>query len=181
MASLEGCQWKALPKDLPPKSTVHDYLELWNWDGTLERIHHALYVAVREEEGREASPDGGDHQLAERKGSIQACLYFSVRALSPKSSYACIRETPLFPTYIDAFETHGACVTENRFITQPSLIGAFKRRLFEPDKLDRVGLGIEHEVLLIATAAHSPQHQFSTLRQLAIDARLLAGMPPRKR
>src|ERR1700754_4313426 len=43
-----GCQWKALPKDLPPKSTVHDYLELWNWDGTLERIHHALYVAVRE-------------------------------------------------------------------------------------------------------------------------------------
>jgi len=43
-----GCQWKALPKDLPPKSTVHDYLELWNWDGTLERIHHSLYVAVRE-------------------------------------------------------------------------------------------------------------------------------------
>src|SRR4030088_3488991 len=41
-----GCQWKALPKDLPPKSTVHDYLELWNWDVTLERIHHALYVAV---------------------------------------------------------------------------------------------------------------------------------------
>ena len=30
-----GCQWKALPKDPPPKSTVHDYLELWNWDGTL--------------------------------------------------------------------------------------------------------------------------------------------------
>ena len=51
-----GCQWKALPKDLPPKSQVHDYLELWNWDGTLERIHHALYVAVREQEGREASP-----------------------------------------------------------------------------------------------------------------------------
>ena len=45
-----GCQWKALPKDLPPKSTVHDYLELWNWDGTLERIHHALYMAQREEE-----------------------------------------------------------------------------------------------------------------------------------
>src|SRR6185369_16351805 len=42
-----GCQRKALPKDLPPKSTVHDYLELWNWDGTLERLHHALYVAVR--------------------------------------------------------------------------------------------------------------------------------------
>ena len=29
---------------------------LWEWDGTLERIHHALYVATREREGREASP-----------------------------------------------------------------------------------------------------------------------------
>ena len=26
-----GCQWRALPKDLPPKSTVHDYLMLWDW------------------------------------------------------------------------------------------------------------------------------------------------------
>jgi transposase len=43
-----GCQWKALPKDFPPKSTVHWYFMLRNWDGTLERIHHALYVAVRE-------------------------------------------------------------------------------------------------------------------------------------
>ena len=31
-----GCQWKALPKDLPPKSTVYAYLDLWSWDGTLE-------------------------------------------------------------------------------------------------------------------------------------------------
>jgi hypothetical protein len=29
------------------KSTAHDYLEPRNWDGTLERIHHELYVAVR--------------------------------------------------------------------------------------------------------------------------------------
>src|SRR5262245_7579725 len=42
-----GCQWKGMPKDLPPKSTVHDYLELWNWDGTLERIHHALWCVNR--------------------------------------------------------------------------------------------------------------------------------------
>ncbi len=51
-----GCQWQALPKDLPPKSTAHSYFMLWDWDGTLERIHHALYVATREREGREASP-----------------------------------------------------------------------------------------------------------------------------
>jgi len=51
-----GCQWQALPKDLPPKSTAHSYFMLWERDGTLERIHHALYVATREREGREASP-----------------------------------------------------------------------------------------------------------------------------
>jgi transposase len=51
-----GCQWKALPKDLPPKSAAHFYFMLWDWDGTLERIHEVLYVAVREAAGREASP-----------------------------------------------------------------------------------------------------------------------------
>jgi transposase len=51
-----GCQWKALPKDLPPRSTVWDYLDRWEWDGTLARIHHALYVEAREQAGREASP-----------------------------------------------------------------------------------------------------------------------------
>ena len=49
--SVEG-----LPKDLPPRSTVWEYLDLWDWDGTLGRIHHALYVEVRERAGREASP-----------------------------------------------------------------------------------------------------------------------------
>src|SRR4051795_11398222 len=39
-----GCQWKALPKDLPPKSTAHFYFMLWDWDGTLDCIHDALYV-----------------------------------------------------------------------------------------------------------------------------------------
>ena len=51
-----GCPWKALPKDLPPRSTVWEYLDLWDWDGTLGRTHHALYVEVREKAGREASP-----------------------------------------------------------------------------------------------------------------------------
>ncbi len=37
-------------------SAAEEHGELWNWDGTLERIHHALYAAVRDEEGREASP-----------------------------------------------------------------------------------------------------------------------------
>ena len=51
-----GCQWRALPRDLPPKSTVHRYMQRWDYNGTLSRIHDALYVACREQAGREPSP-----------------------------------------------------------------------------------------------------------------------------
>ena len=51
-----GCQWRAIPKDLPPRSTLYDYFDLWSWDGTLDRIHHELYVKCREAVFREASP-----------------------------------------------------------------------------------------------------------------------------
>jgi transposase len=44
------------PTDLPPKSTVYDYFDLWTYDGTLQRIHHALYEQCREQAQREASP-----------------------------------------------------------------------------------------------------------------------------
>jgi transposase len=51
-----GCQWNALPKDLPPKTTVYDYFSLWRSDRTLLRLHQALYAQVREVSGRNASP-----------------------------------------------------------------------------------------------------------------------------
>ena len=51
-----GCQWRAVPKDMPPKSTLFSYFDLWNWDGTLGRIHQELYVKCREAMGREVSP-----------------------------------------------------------------------------------------------------------------------------
>ena len=44
-----GCQWRAIPKDLGSRSTVHGYFELWTWDGTLDRIHDELYVKCREQ------------------------------------------------------------------------------------------------------------------------------------
>src|SRR5271154_3002487 len=51
-----GCQWRGGPKNPPPRSTLFDYLDLWSYDGTLDRIHHALYVECREQGEREASP-----------------------------------------------------------------------------------------------------------------------------
>ena len=79
-----GCQWRALPKDLPARSTVHDYFDLWSWDGTLDRIHHALYVKCREQAGREASPSAAiiDSQSvkAAEKGGPRSTRLATTRA-----------------------------------------------------------------------------------------------------
>ena len=79
-----GCQWQALSKDLPPKSTAHHYFGLWDWDGTLERIHHALYVECRERAGREASPSVAiiDSQSAKaaQKGALGSTRKALIRA-----------------------------------------------------------------------------------------------------
>jgi transposase len=87
-----GCPWRHLPKDFPPKSTVHSYFELWAWDGTLESIHDALYVALREHEGREASPSAAilDSQSAKsaQKGGLRSTRSGSTRARRSKGSSA---------------------------------------------------------------------------------------------
>jgi transposase len=51
-----GCQLAAIPKDLPARSTVNFYFKRWEHDGTLDRLHHVLYIACREQAGCEASP-----------------------------------------------------------------------------------------------------------------------------
>jgi transposase len=77
-----GCQWNAVPTDLPPKSTIYDYLDLWDWDGTLERIHHALYVATREREGREASPTAAIIDAQSAKGAQKGGRRSTRRAMT---------------------------------------------------------------------------------------------------
>src|SRR3954454_20172331 len=42
-----GCQWRYLPKDFPPKSTVWRYFDRWRRDGTLDTIHDRLRRAAR--------------------------------------------------------------------------------------------------------------------------------------
>ena len=50
------CQWRAIPKDLPPRSAVNHYFCRWQDDGTLDRLHDALYVLCRELTGLTAWP-----------------------------------------------------------------------------------------------------------------------------
>ena len=71
-----GCQWRYIPKDLPPRSTVHDYLTRWNYDGTIEKIHYALYVQCREADRPGGQPDRLRDRQPERekRGKRGACI-----------------------------------------------------------------------------------------------------------
>jgi len=54
-----GCQWRLLPKEFPPYTTVQRYFYRWRDDGTWQRINHHLVMLAREADGREASPTAG--------------------------------------------------------------------------------------------------------------------------
>lgn len=91
-----GCQWKALPKDLPHKSTAHSYFMLWDWSGTLARIHDALYVAVRETAGKQASPkaaivDSQSAKAAQKGGATIDPQGFDAgkKVTGPQAPYPC--------------------------------------------------------------------------------------------
>ena len=90
-----GCQWRALPKDLPPRSTVHDYLTLWAWDGTLRRLHHALFVQAREQAGKEASPtaaiiDSQSVKGAEKGARVDPCGYDAGKKVEGKKRHVLV-------------------------------------------------------------------------------------------
>ena len=54
-----GCQWRQLPKEFPPYSTVQGYFYAWSRDGLFASLNHALVMASRAAAGREASPTAG--------------------------------------------------------------------------------------------------------------------------
>ena len=93
-----GCQWRAIPKDLPPKSTVYGYFDLWTWDGTIGRIHEALYAACREQAGRDASPtaaiiDSQSVKSAEKgRSMIRLALMPARRSTARSGTFSSIRK-----------------------------------------------------------------------------------------
>ena len=110
-----GCQWRDIPKDLPPKNTVHDDLDRRKYDGTLQRIHHTLYIKCREQAGRESSPtaaviDSQSVKSAEKGGAASIRIVtMRGRKLKAKS---------------DTFSLPPRCL-EWLVTTQPSLLQVF--------------------------------------------------------
>lgn len=54
-----GCQWRALPKDFPPCSTVRYYFYTWRGSGLWRSVNDALVRWMRERQGRKLSPSAG--------------------------------------------------------------------------------------------------------------------------
>ena len=54
-----GCQWRALPRDFPPCSTVQGYFYRWRDDGTWHRINARLVARARHKQGRTLTPSAG--------------------------------------------------------------------------------------------------------------------------
>jgi transposase len=54
-----GCQWRQLPREFPPYTTVQHYFYAWRDGGVLQRINFELVLHAREAAGREPSPSAG--------------------------------------------------------------------------------------------------------------------------
>ena len=54
-----GCQWRMLPKDFPPFTTVQSYFYQWRYDGRWQTTNHHRVMQAREATGRRASPTAG--------------------------------------------------------------------------------------------------------------------------
>jgi transposase len=54
-----GCQWRALPHEFPPRSTVQRYFYRWRDDGTWQRTNARLVARARQKVGRTLTPSAG--------------------------------------------------------------------------------------------------------------------------
>lgn len=93
-----GCQWRYLPKDFPPRSTIYNIFRQWQRDGDWDRIHHALLVKLREQMGREASPSAGiiDSQSVKsaEKGGSRSTRWVTTRARRSRGESATSSSIP---------------------------------------------------------------------------------------
>lgn len=107
-----GCQWKANAERLPAKSTAHCYFMLWDKDGTSNRIHDALYVAIRETARREGSPtvaiiDSQSSKAAQKGGSALDPQLFEASKKRQRSRCAEVKGRKR-PILVDTLGPHHA-------------------------------------------------------------------------
>ncbi len=74
-----GCQWRAIPHDLPNKSTLRHYFDRFRKDGVWEKIHDTLREQVRVSAGKPPTPsvailDSQSVKTTEKRGSAAGTM-----------------------------------------------------------------------------------------------------------
>jgi putative transposase len=107
-----GSQWRALPKDYPPWSTVYDYFRKWRTDGTWQRINDRLREQVRVKAGRKPSPRVGylDSQSVKAGGSGGEAGYDAGKKVQGRKRHVAVDSLGL----LLAVWVTAACVSDSR-------------------------------------------------------------------
>src|ERR1700719_5198005 len=78
-----GCQWRYVPKDLPPKSTLFGYFDLWNWDGTLDREVSPTACVIDSQSVKSAEKGGATSiraaMMLARRSKARSAISSSIR------------------------------------------------------------------------------------------------------
>ena len=99
-----GCQWRMLPNDFPPVSTVRSYFYAWRDDGLLDEMNRKLVAAARLAEGRKAQPTAGiiDRQSAKPLKVVALEATMQVNGSKDASATYLMQHRPEFPTEFQA-------------------------------------------------------------------------------